>query len=222
MSETQDRVLAQEGRSSAPLPRHIVAPIVEPHLARLSAVLTEAWADFVAARETPPGHLTRVRAASQGMVISDLLTVPVHKQFAGVPGVQVITRFDRPWVHLDGGRVQVRFRALTPTLGVCRGQSDRAVRLAHHLPDATLDLEVPADGTVLTAGYVLDPSRQRIDRLALVCLIGFSTVHYWFSLPGGAAAAAPTQLPMVPLSEPIIRSARAAAVKRLGERDGSA
>lgn len=218
MSRT-DGVRAEPG-AVAPLPREVVEPIVSPHLTRFGEALCAAWADFTASRDAPASQLARVRAASQGMVVSDLLADPVTRIFAGVAGAQVLTRFDRPWVHLAGGRVQVRFRILTPTLGVCPGQSDRAVRLAYHLPDETLAVQVPADGTVLTAGLVLDAARQRIERLALVCLVGFNTVHFWFPLPGVEDAVAPTQMALTPLSEPIIRSARDAAAKRLAAGAG--
>lgn len=221
-SGSRDGDLGSPSSLDAPLPKEVIASIVEPHLGRLGSVLTRAWDDFVVTRDAPTGHLTRIRAASQGMVISDLLAEPARAQFAGVPGAEVVMRFDRPWVHLDGGRAQVRFRSLTPTLGICPGQSDRAVRLAFQMPDDTLDIEVPPEGTVLTAGFVLDPSRLRIQRLALVCHVGFNKVHYWFPLPGGDIVAAPTQMPLAPLSDPIIRSAQAAAVKRLAERGDSA
>jgi len=207
---------------SVPLPREVAEPIVTPHLSRLAMAMARAWTDFTDTRNAPTGHLARVRAASQGMVVSDLLAEPVRRQFAGVEGVEVVERFDRPWVHLDGGLVQIRFRALTPALKICPSQSQRAIRLAFHLPDPTLDIEVPDAGTVLTAGYVLDVSRTRVARMALVCHVGFQQVHYFFTLPGTATSASPTQLPLAPLSDPIIRSARAAAAKRLADRGDSA
>lgn len=205
-----------------PLPREVVEPIVAPHLPRLASAITRAWADFTETRNAASSHLTRVRAAAQGMVVSDLLAEPVRREFARVKGAEVVERFDRPWVHLDGGLVQIRFRALTPTLQICPSQSPRAIRLAFQLPDPTLEIDVPDTGTVLTAGYVLDLSRTRIAQMALVCHVGFQQVHYFFSLPGSETAASPTQMPMVPLSDPIIRSARAAATKRLHTRGDSA
>lgn len=205
-----------------PLPREALEPIVAPHLSRLGLAIEQAWADFAETRDAPGGHLARVQAASQGMVVSDLLAEPVRRQFAGVEGVEVVERFDRPWVHLGGGLVQIRFRALTSSLRICPSQSQRAIRLAFQLPDPTLDVDVPDAGTVLTAGYVLDLSRTRIARMALVCHVGFQQVHYFFSLPGTQASAAHTQLPLTSLADPIIRSARAAAAKRLDGRGDSA
>src|SRR4051794_38797328 len=103
---------------TVPLPRAAVEPIVAPHLPRLGSAIAQAWADFTDTRNAPTGHLARVRAASQGMVVSDLLAEPVRREFAGVEGVEVVERFDRPWVHLDGGLVQIRFRALTSAMKI--------------------------------------------------------------------------------------------------------
>lgn len=203
---------------SPPLQRAAVMPLVEPHLDRLGRVLVDAWDDYAASRDAPASTLGRIQAASQGMVISDLTAAPARTHFQDVDGVDIVTRYDRPWVHLAGGQVQIRFMSLTPSLGVCPGHSQRSVRLAYHLPDDTLDVEVPLDATILTAGFVLDARRERIERLALVCLVGFNTVHYWFPLPGADAKAAATQLPLTELSDPIIRSARAAAAHRLAAR----
>lgn len=199
-----------------PAPREVVEPVVAPHLERFSQVMTMAWDSFTGCRERSPGQMGQAGAAARGMLISDFMRAPAHAVFAGVPGARVVTRFQRPWVHLDGGEVQVRFKVLTPALGIAPGQSERAMRLAYHLRDETL-LEEPKEATILTAGYVLDAAQSKVERMALVCLLGYSQVHYWFPLPGGAAQAAPTQLPLTPLSAPIIRSARAAAEKRLAD-----
>ena len=94
-----------------------------------------------------------------------------------------------------------------------RAQAEHARRVV----DGQLLPDLP-EATVLTAGYVLDAAEMAIERMALVCHIG-SRVHYVLDLPGGAASVpAPTQLTMVPLSAPIIRSARAAAAQRLAQR----
>lgn len=203
-----------------PWSREAVEPIVAPHLGRFAEVLSQAWQGFSEARDSQAGRIADVGPGSRGMVVSDLTRGPAGRIFAGVEGVTVVERFERPWVHLADGLVQVRFRALTPTLAIAPGESERARRLAYHLADLTLD-EGGWEATVLTAGYVLGPGGGEIEQMALVCHLGFRQVHYWFPLPGAQAANRPTQLPLTPLSEPIIRSARAAAMKRLADGSGS-
>lgn len=203
-----------------PWSREVVEPIVAPHLERFAEVLSQAWEGFSAARDSRAGRIGEVGAGSRGMVVSDLTRGPAARVFDGVEGVRVVERFERPWVHLADGLVQVRFRALTSTLAIAPGQSERSRRLAYHLPDLTLD-GGGWEATVLTAGYVLGPGGIGIEQMALVCHLGFRQVHYWFPLPGGEAANRPAQLPLTPLSEPIIRSARAAALKRLADGSGS-
>lgn len=220
MREITDFGQGSVGSGQPPWPKEIIEPVVAPQLGRFAQVLTQAWDGFAQARDGLESRMGEAGRASRGMVVSDLTRVPAAEVFASVAGVRVVERFQRPWVHLDGGRVQVRFRMLTPTLGIVPGQSERAVRLAYHLPDLTLDLECP-EATVLTAGYVLNAAETQIVRMALVCHVGFSQIHYWFDLPGDAAVAGvPTQLPLAPLSPPVIRSARSAVQKRLAERGG--
>jgi hypothetical protein len=91
--------------------------------------------------------------------------------------------------------------------------------LAFHLGDPALP-HMP-EATILTAGYVLDPSEMKIERLVLVCHLG-DQLCYSFELPGAESRAlAPTQLRLTPLSDPMIRSARTAARRRLDEAGGS-
>lgn len=203
-----------------PWSREVVEPLVAPHLDRFADVLSQAWEGFSEARDSRRGRIGEVGAGSRGMVVSDLTRGPAARVFDGVAGARVVERFDRPWVHLAEGLVQVRFRKLTSTLAIAPGQSERSRRLAYHLPDLTLD-EGAWEATVLTAGYVLGPGGVGIEQMALVCHLGFHQVHYWFPLPGGEVANRPAQMPLAPLSEPIIRSARAAALKRLADRPGS-
>lgn len=201
---------------TVPWSREAVELVVAPHLERFGQVLLAAWEGFAAARDREVGRIGQVGPASRGMVVSDLTREPAHRVFDAAPGAKVVTRFDRVWVHLADGRVQVRFRKLTPALTIAPGQSDRARRLAYHLPDPTLGVECQ-EATVLTAGYVLDLAGLAVQQLALVCHVGFAQVHYWFPLPGVDAAQRPTQLPLAPLSAPIIRSARATAARQLVE-----
>lgn len=130
-------------------------------------------------------------------------------------------RYGRPWVNLAGGLIQIRFKKLTPTLDICPSDTHRQTSLAFHLGDPYLP-GMP-EATVLTAGYVLDAADQGIERLVLVCHLG-SALHYFISLPfGGVAGVDPvTQLPLTPLSPPVIRSARNAARDRLdrGQESG--
>ena len=202
-----------------PLSREEVEPIVAPHFEALSSVLLQAWESFATARRAAPEQLSQAGSSSRGMLVADLMREPAQRAFAGTAGVQVGERYRRPWVNFDGGNVQVRFRKMTPTLGVCPSESERAISLGYHLGDPYLPDS--REATVLTAGYVLDASETAIERLALVCLLGFTQVHYFFPLPGVTGSVA-TQLPLTPLSAPIIRSAQAAAAQRLAQRaDGS-
>lgn len=203
-----------------PASREAVEPIALEHGARFVEVLEQAWGTLSAVRAAAPRQMAGAGASTRGMLVSDFTREPAHRVFAGVAGVSVDDRYGRPWVCLEGGRVQVRFRKLTPAMAICVSDSDRSTRLAFHLGDPLLP-DMP-EATVLTAGYVLDAADLAIERMALVCHIG-ARVHYVLDLPGGslAAASAPTQLPLVPLSAPIIRSARAAAAQRLAARASS-
>lgn len=200
----------------APLPAATVEPIVAEHLERFSLVLRQAWEALGAVQTTCPEQMSGAGSSTRGMLVSDFTLEPAHRIFDGVDGVRVDDRYRRPWVCLAGDQVQVRFRKLTPALQLCTSNSERATRLAFHLGDTLLP-DTPA-ATVLTAGYVVDAVGVDLERLALVCHIG-PRVHYVMDLPGGSATAGPvTQLPLTPLSAPIIRSARAAATERLAKQ----
>lgn len=123
--------------------------------------------------------------------------------------------------HLGAGRVQVRFRTLTASLGICCSRTDRATRLAYHLRDETLPFEVPPESTILTAGLVFDRARLNLERAALVCHVGYEAVLYSLPLPVADLSTPPLQMPLAPLSEPVIRSARASAHERLTRREGT-
>lgn len=201
-----------------PLTEAQVAPLVEPHLAGLGSVLTEAWGRFAGLRAERPGDVFPISASSRGMLVSDYTHEPAHRLFKKVDGVVVEDRYGRPWVTLAGGTVSVRFRKLTSSLGLCRSDSDRATALAYHLPDPCLP-DMP-EATILTAGYVLDAAEIDIERLMLTCHFGDDLI-YAIRIPGGATSADATttiQLPITPLSEPVIRSGRTAARKRLAAK----
>lgn len=213
--------MATSSDSEMPYPREVVLPIVEPHLGRFAAALEDAWLTFTQVRAAATSQMSQAGAGARGMLVADFVREPVHRRFASVPGVRVDDRYSRPWVNLAGGLVQVRFKKLTPTLDVCPSDTDRQTSLAYHLGDPYLP-GMP-EATVLTAGYVLDAADQGLERLALVCHLG-TVLHYFISLPcGGVAGADPiTQLPLTPLSPPVIRSARTAARDRLdrGQESG--
>lgn len=73
--------------------------------------------------------------------------------------------------------------------------------------------------TVLTAGYVLAADGTDIERCALVCHVG-NEVLYAIPLnrSGHGEVRAPVQLPLTPLSPPLIRSTQSAAQRRLDRR----
>lgn len=202
-----------------PLSLDEVGPIVDPHLKKLASVLASAWRRFTKLRDVPDSAMAAASASSRGMLVSDFTLEPAHAKFAHVPDVWVDERYGRPWVNLAGGDVQIRFRKLRPDFGILLGDSDRATMLGYHLGDPCLD--VLAEATVLTAGYVLDKAELDIAHLALVCHIGTEPL-YSIPLAGGSATSTgPTQLPLTPLSPPIIRSARSAATERLERKKNS-
>ncbi|NOQ61993.1 hypothetical protein [Mycolicibacterium fortuitum] len=203
-----------------PYPREVVLPIVEPHLSRFAGAMMDAWSTFVEVRTAAPSQMGQAGAGARGILIADFLRRPVHRRFTATPGAVVDDRYGRPWVNLAGGLVQVRFRKLTPTLQICPSDTQRQTALAFHLGDPYLP-GMP-EATILTAGYVVDAADQQIERMALVCHLG-SEVHHFVNVPGGVAESDPvTQLPLTPLSPPIIRSAREAARERLdrGQESG--
>lgn len=202
--------------TEVPLRREQVLAVVEPHLEALADVMTQAWDGFVLTRDRSRAEMAHASASARGMLISDFIREPAHRRFQGLPGLRVDDRYGRPWVNCDGDRVQIRFKKLTQSLAICPANTERQTRLAFHLGDPVLP-GMP-EATILTAGYVLDAAEQQIERMALVCHID-SQVHYSIPLPGGASSAhVLTQLPLTPLSPPIIRSARAAAQERLRGR----
>lgn len=228
---------------TAPAGRERVAPVLEGHLPRFGQVLVDAWDGYATARRLAAKQMANAGASARGMLVSDFTREPAHRIFNQVPEATVNDdRFGRPWVSLAGGKVRIRFRKLTPDLGVCRSDSDRAISLAYHLGDPYLPgME---SFTVLTAGYVLNAAEDKIERLAMVCHLGFTEVIYSLPIPlahtistahatstpaaatavatdtatdaaTDAGASRPVQLPLAPLSPPIIRSAQRAAAKRL-------
>lgn len=203
-----------------PYSREVVMLIVQPHLHRFAGAIADGWSTFVEVRTAASSQMGEAGAGARGMLVADFLRKPVHKWFTSVPGAAVDDRYGRPWVNLAGGLVQVRFKKLTPTLDICPSDTHRQTSLAFHLGDPCLP-GMP-EATILTAGYVLDAADQQIERMVLVCHLG-AELHYFINLPGGAAASEPlTQLPLTPLSPPIIRSARDAARDRLdrGQESG--
>jgi hypothetical protein len=205
-----------EDAVAPPLTLAEVVPIVEPHLERLAQVIDTAWRDFLALRDHPDSSLVRASAGTRGMLMTDLVAEPAHGLFAGVDNVVVGNRYGRPWVNLSGGRVQVRFRSLTPTLQLCPSDSERQVRLAYHLGDPCLP-GMP-DATVLTAGYVVDADGMHLAGSHLVCHLG-GVVHYSIALTRTASAL--RQLPLMPLSAPLIRSTRSTVRDSLNRKSES-
>jgi hypothetical protein len=210
---------ADDSQFNAPAGREVVELAAVPHLPLFGQVLTEAWNGFATARQLAPKQMAYAGSSARGMLVSDFTREPAHRIFNVVPEVAVEDdQFGRPWVSLAGGGIRVRFRKLTPDLGLCRSDSDRALSLAYHLGDPCLPgME---NFTVLTAGYVLDRAEENIERLELVCHLGFTDVFYSLPIPmhataGATGVTAPAQLPLAPISAPIIRSAQAAAAKRL-------
>ena len=149
------------------------------------------------------------------MLVTDFVRAPAHRLFAGVAGAAVADRYGRPWVSLQGGRVQLRFKRLTAQLRVCPSDTERQTRLAYHLGDPCLP--GAPEATILTAGYVVDDSGTRLAGTHLVCHLGEEPL-YSFALPRSATTA--RQLPLVPLSAPIIRSARTVVRERLDGQSG--
>jgi hypothetical protein len=202
-----------------PLSRRVAESIVAPHFATLAQVLTSAWDAYQIARQKAGTQVSQIGPSARGMVVADLMREPVARLFSTVAHAQVDTRFGRPWVNLAGGMVQIRFKKLNQALGICRTDNERQARLAFHLGDPALP-GMP-EATILTAGYVLDPSETKIERLVLVCHMG-DRLCYSFDLPGAQMGfLPPTQLTLTPLSDPLIRSSRTAARRRLDEAGGS-
>lgn len=228
--------MGEANNIGAPQDRDAVQEIVADYVPRFGEVLTDAWTTFTAMRTRNPTQMAFASASARGMLVSDFTREPAHRIFGPLSDASVDTRYGRPWISLAGGAVQVRFRKLTRDLTLCRSDSDRALSLAHHLGDPYLPGMKPF--TVLTSGYVLDPADRRIERLALVCHVGDRAVYYSFPIvmanaaPAGATAVAASstvltgsvtdhgaaQLPLTPLSPPIIRSAQKAASQRLAAR----
>lgn len=208
-------------RTLVPAPQDQIETLVGDHLARFNSVLMAAWQAYLDSSGHKKSQLAHVGPAARAMIISDLTRQPARRVFGSLPGVWVDERYGRPWVNLDGGSVQVRFRALTPQLRICLSETERAQRLAYHLGDPLLPDMQPA--TVLTAGYLLTSDELRIERLALVCHVGAEPIY---ALPLGdvdgispaAESISPTQLPLTPLSPPLIRSAQATLRRRLETR----
>ncbi len=198
-----------------PVSASTVLPVVRPHLPRLGEVLRAAWRDYQLLRDQPDSAMTRAGAATRSMLVTDFVRTPAHQAFAGVKGVSVVDRYGRPWVSLHGGRVQVRFKRLTGGLRVCPSDTERQTRLAYHLGDPCLP--GAPEATILTAGYVLDDSGATLTGTHLVCHFGDEAL-YSFALPDSAAL--PRQLPLVPLSPPVIRSARTVVRERLDGATG--
>ena len=204
--------------ASVPVSRDVALAVMEPYLADLAGVLHDAWGDFVAARYQVGFKLVRVGAAARGMVVADLMTAPVQQRFGNRVGVEVQSRMSRPWLRVRGAdaTVDVRFRKLDSRFAICSSDSDRARALSFHLADPVLP-GMP-ETTVLTAGYVLDVAGRAIEAMALVCHVG-RALHYVVDLPAGrGVVGTPTQLPLAPLPEPVIRSAMDGARLRIGHR----
>lgn len=205
-----------EDAVTPPLARADVLPILAPHLDRFAEVIDAAWRDLLSLRERPDSSLARASAATRGMLMTDLIGEPARRLFTGVDGVVVGDRYGRPWVNLSGGRVQVRFRSLTPTLQLSPSDTERQIRLAYHLGDPCLP--GAPDATVLTAGYVVDTTGLHLAGSHLVCHLG-EVVHYSIALARSAPVV--RQLPLVPLSAPLIRSTRSTVRDGLRRRTES-
>ena len=205
--------------ATSPVDKSVVEEALGDHLPRLGRVLSNAWDSFVAAREAAAPQMAFASASSRGMLVSDFAREPAHREFASVADAWVDDRYGRPWVNFSGGAIQVRFRKLTAEYGLCPAKSARATMLAYHLGDPLFP-ELPRP-TILTAGYILDAAEHNVEEMALVCHVG-DNFHYAIPIsPVDSMAGAPgtttspAQLPLTPLSPPIIRSAQKAARARL-------
>ena len=208
-----------ESDGLAPLPLEQVIPLVRDYRGQLAGVLTDAWADWSSILAASSTLVSRAGGGSRGMLVSDLLREPAHRRFGALPGARVSMRYGQPWIELAAGRIWVRFRKLSTSLALSPNESERARRLSLHLGDPLFPEEPAA--TVLTAGYILNPSETRLAALALVCHVG-AQVHYKIDLPLDRPAAdpAPNQLPMAPPPEPIIRRSQDSARRPGGAADG--
>ncbi len=201
--------------SDPPVSATVMQSVIGRHLPQLGEVLHAAWHDYQLLRDQPDSALGRAGAATRAMLVTDFVRTPAHRVFAGVEGAKVADRYGRPWVSLHDGRVQVRFKRLTTGLRVCPSESERQRRLSYHLGDPCLP--GAPEATVLTAGYVLDDSGMTLAGTYLVCHLGDEPL-YSFALSRSAPVA--RQLPLVPLSQPIIRSARRVVRERLDGQSG--
>lgn len=201
--------------TGVPIDRETALGVVDPYLVLLDSVLRQGWQSLQALSAAAPAEMGAAGPAAKGMLVADLLSGPVHRTFGSLPGAVVDDRYGRPWVNLAGGSVQIRFRKLRRDLSICAGDSDRQDMLSFHLGDPCLP-DMPA-ATILTAGYVLNPAGEDIENSFLVCHLG-AFVHYSVPLTGSETKLTNSvQLPLTPLSAPIIRSARHAARERLGD-----
>jgi len=204
-----------DGFADPPVSASTIVPVVRPHLPRLGEVLRTAWQDYQLLRDQPDSALNRAGAATRSMLVTDFVRTAAHRLFAGVEGTSMVDRYGRPWVSLHEGCVQVRFKRLTRGLRVCPSDTERQTRLAYHLGDPCLP--GAPEATILTAGPCVDDSGASLMGTHLVCHFGDEPL-YSFALPDSTAI--PRQLPLVPLSAPIIRSARTVVCERLDGQTG--
>lgn len=205
----------------SPLPKTSVRPIVETYAESFSKVLIDALDAYRHASQSAPEEFAQLGGGARGLLVADLTRQPALRIFGSVPGAEVNLRHGYPWVSLHQGKIQVRFKKLGRDLSICLTDTERSKLLAYHLGDPCLPGFEPA--TVLTAGYVMDDSGLAAERLAVVCHVG-TAVNYSFDLPMDATAPArrPEQLPAIPLSAPLIRSAQRSAAQRINDlRAGS-
>lgn len=202
-----------------PLPRAAALAIVKPYAVDLAGVIADGWAALTEALEESPRLTSDSSAATRGMLMADLMKQPAHRRFRNRADVEVQERYAQPWVRLWGAGtcVDVRFRRLTPSLALAPCRSERGEALSFHLPDPVLP-GMP-EATVLTAGYVTNASGDELADVVLVCHLGAEVLYTIDLLGPTPQRSTPTQIPLTPLSDPIIRSARMAARDRLG-REG--
>lgn len=129
--------------------------IISPHTNRFSRCVWPAWQRYHALPEVD--RLT-FDLTAEAKIINRFILDNVKREFAGVPGVEFLPRFD--WLGLDGfqfgfdGSVLCRFKKLNRAGESRSFPTPRANAIRRNDIDA-LD-GVPADATIVDIGPVLN------------------------------------------------------------------
>ena len=190
-----------------PLDRDEAVSVLDPHLDRITSVLTAGWRAWEEATKDHRRLSAIASRRTRASLVHDAMTDEAERIFADVEGVHASKQRGFLTLTFDD-RVILRFKKFRNkrlrTSGIMTNQRSQFEWQQIHIDGMAV--------TNVVAGYLVDKLQQGLERVAITCFEGKH--NQWvldLTSPNGSVGAVPLQLPLAPQpSEPgiAVRSAR--------------